>query len=197
VPGSREAHNRQAVLGLGPTEEALSSDDIAAAAAKLGIAGTAAPHSASRVDRRSCCFGGTGSARTAASGHVACTEGDGSGNELRRGGRCSAAPRQHGSSCPAHWRHRRGAEGSARGVFAHRTQTHPRLFQAESSGGEAKAVRRRGSMATAVRLTGVFHAELKTVQYVCPSRTSTPSLVFSDLRSTHRPPEASSLLLVR
>jgi hypothetical protein len=43
VPGSSEAHNRRAVLGLGPTEEGLISDDMAAAAAKLGIAGTAAP----------------------------------------------------------------------------------------------------------------------------------------------------------
>jgi hypothetical protein len=43
MPGSSEAHNRRAVLGLGPTEEALSSDDMAAAAAKLRIAGIAAP----------------------------------------------------------------------------------------------------------------------------------------------------------
>jgi hypothetical protein len=103
-------------------------------------------------------------------------EGDGSSNELRRGGRGCTAPRQHGSSFPAHWRHRRRAEGSARGVFAHRGQTLPRLFLAESSGEEAEAVRHRGSTTASIWLTGIIDTEVKAVRYVCPSRTSTPLL---------------------
>jgi hypothetical protein len=41
------------------------------------------------------------------------------------------------------------------------------MVRATSSGEEADAVRRRGSMAAAVRLTGVIGAELKAVRAVC------------------------------